>query len=228
MRKPLSAEPVMTAPTLIDENKSKVKARLFSQSPIVSAGHFSNLLLFFANRIRNRRVFDPLSLFSGCLFVTGLTIGCSSSDWLPSFSFCSSDSSKSVTNEILIPQPYRIEITGGQYRWKVRYPGFDGILSTSDDVIIGPTIHIPEDTEILFELKSTDFVYLLSLPHFHRKEIAVPGLDFSIKVHPDTIGEFALEGDDLCGDSHPEMNGRLIVESRPQFESWLRQQAVIK
>ena len=218
----------MTAPTLINEIISQMNGPRFSQARVIPLDRSTHLLLTIARLIRNRRVFGKLSLLNAWLFVTGLTTGCSSSDWLSSLSIGSSDNSKSVKNEILIPKPYRIEITGGQHRWRIRYPGCDGILSTSDDVMTGPTIHLPEKTEILFQLKSNDFVYLMSLPHFHRKEIAVPGLDFSITFYPDKTGEFALEGDDLCGDSHPEMNGRLIVESTPQFESWLREQAAYK
>ena len=171
----------------------------------------------------NRYAFKSLCFFPACLFVIGLMTGCSSSACLTSLT---PGNGAAPANEILIPQPYRIEITGDQYQWHVRYPGFDGVLATSDDVMTGPVVHVPENTEIIFQLKSTDFVYLLSLPQFRLKEIAVPGLDFSITFRPDTMGEFAREGDDLCGDSHPEMTGRLIVESRPQFVSWLRQQAV--
>ena len=154
-----------------------------------------------------------------------LTFGCSPSDWPLSTDRKMPPDELLANVKIVMPQPYRIEITGRRYQWHVRYPGIDGMLATTDDVIVGTPVHVPENTEIIFQLKSTDFVYLLSLPELHLKEIAVPGLDFSITFHPDMIGDFTMEGDDMCGDPHPEMNSRLIVESRTQFERWLRQQA---
>ncbi len=165
-----------------------------------------------------RKGFSVLYL---CFFLS--ESGCSPADWPFAMHPLRTDD-VSAKVKISVPQPYRIEITGRQFQWQVRYPGFDGVLATKDDIITGPNVHVPENTEIVFELKSSDYVYLLSLPQLRLKEIAVPGLDFSLTLCPGTIGEFDLQGDDLCGDLHPEMSGRLIVESRPQFERWLRQQ----
>jgi heme/copper-type cytochrome/quinol oxidase subunit 2 len=130
-----------------------------------------------------------------------------------------------VNREFEIPNPYRIEIIGGNYHWRVRYPGIDRVSAAFDDGIVDPVIHVPENTEIVLHLKSTDFVYLFSLPQLHLKEVAVPGLDFFLTVRPMTIGEIAWEGDDMCGDPHPELNGRIVVHSIPKFENWLRQHA---
>ena len=128
-------------------------------------------------------------------------------------------------NPVQIPEPYTIEITGTDYRWRVRYPGIDGLLATNDDVIRFRDVHIPTETNVELVLKSADFVYGLALPEFQKREIAVPNLEFRVCLRPTVSGTYALNGDEFCGDPHPELTGVLIVESRERFQQWLVQQS---
>lgn len=41
---------------------------------------------------------------------------------------------------------------------------------------------------------------------------------------PAGVGRFALDGDELCGDPHPELQGHLVVESRDHFLAWFEEQ----
>lgn len=127
---------------------------------------------------------------------------------------------------VQISEPYSIEMSGNQFRWLVRYPGADGILRTADDVLSQRDVHIPVGITIDLKLKSNDYVYLLSLPEFRAKEVAVPTLEFSLQFRAEDIGEYTLDGDEFCGDPHPELKGRLFVESIEQFQDWIRHQPV--
>jgi heme/copper-type cytochrome/quinol oxidase subunit 2 len=134
----------------------------------------------------------------------------------------SHEGSNNRTN--VVPQvcePYEIEITGSKDRWHVRYPGVDGRLASGSKVRTIRNIHVPLRTTIVFVLKSTDYVYVLSLPQYRLKEIAVPELEFRMEFRAEDPGRFALVGDPLCGDPNVEMQGQLIVEARDQFVDWL-------
>jgi cytochrome c oxidase subunit II len=133
-----------------------------------------------------------------------------------------SDSQSVAT--VQINEPYVIEITGGKYQWHVRYPGVDGILATTDDVLTQRDIHVPLDTDVELLLKSRDFVYSLALPEFKLREIAVPELALRMDFHPAKTGQYQLVGDEFCGDPHPELTGTLFVESTDQFKKWLVEQ----
>ena len=132
------------------------------------------------------------------------------------------------TVPILVSNPYLIEITGRNYQWRVRSPGADGVFNTADDLHSARDIYVPLDTTIILQLKSDDFVYLLSLPALGAKEIAVPGLDFKLTVRAENVGEFVLDTDQLCGIEHPEMKGRFVVESRDVFRDRVRKESAAR
>ena len=124
----------------------------------------------------------------------------------------------------VIREPYCIEVTGHEYHWDVRYPGADGLLATDDDRLTVRNVHVPQGTDVVLLLKSLDYVYVMKLPQFGLKEMAVPTLEFRMSFHPQEAGQFALLGDELCGDPHPELKGHLIVEPREHFLAWLNRQ----
>ena len=124
----------------------------------------------------------------------------------------------------VIHEPYCIEVTGHEYRWEVRYPGVDGLLATDDDLMTVRNVHVPQETDVVLLLKSLDYVYVMALPKFGLKEMAIPTLEFRMSFHPQEAGQFALLGDELCGDPHPELKGHLIVEPREHFLAWLHRQ----
>ena len=123
-----------------------------------------------------------------------------------------------------IREPYCIEITGNNYRWRVRYPDADGGGQQQGGGSISRDVHVPLQTDVVLVLKSDDYVYTVTLPKFGLKEIAVPSLEFRMEFRSSDAGRFPLLGDQLCGDPHPELQGDLIVESREHFLQWLKDQ----
>ena len=114
-----------------------------------------------------------------------------------------------------------IEVRGDNYRWFVRYPGADDVLHSGDDIVVQRDLILPIHVDTHLHLKSNDLVYSLSLPHLGLKEIAVPELDFGLNFKPEQVGTFALRGDQLCGYSHTNLIGQLIVKSADDFDAWL-------
>lgn len=104
-----------------------------------------------------------------------------------------------------------IQVTGEEFNWHFRYPGQDGVLGTDDDDFSVQDMYLPENTEIVLQLASNDYLYSFALPELELREIAVPGLSFELKFR--TKGEQTLQllGDQLCGFSHETLIGNVYV-----------------
>lgn len=117
-----------------------------------------------------------------------------------------------------------VEVTGDDFNWHIRYPGQDGQLGTSDDILTRRHLHLPTQTDVVLQLKSNDFVYSLALPDWRLKEIAVPELEFSLQFRTGDRGTYQLKGDQMCGYAHPNLLGNMVVLGEDDFQAWLREQ----
>lgn len=114
----------------------------------------------------------------------------------------------------------KIEMTGHDFKWNSRYAGEDGQLDSDDDIHAKQILHVPLDAEVELILKSRDYLYSLEVPLAKKKEIAVPDLTFSLQFKADKIGTFEMPGDQMCGYTHPDLMGTLVVESQEDFAKW--------
>lgn len=100
--------------------------------------------------------------------------------------------------------PLVIEITGEQFAWIARYPGYDNQLgrfnyeyidtqnkvgidlsdTASFDDFTSGRIHIPVDQDILFKIHSKDVIHSVFIPHFRLKMDATPGMPTSLSFRP--------------------------------------------
>jgi heme/copper-type cytochrome/quinol oxidase subunit 2 len=125
------------------------------------------------------------------------------------------------SNQATISEPVCIELTGAEHRWRIKYP--TGLSRAETDLLqAGNDLHVPVGVQVVLILKSTDFIYTLAIPDFDLKEIAVPELEFRMTLCPTHTGEYPLIGEELCAVDEEESPGRLIVESRGEFQAWLR------
>ena len=116
-----------------------------------------------------------------------------------------------------------VEVTGRQFEWRVRYPGKDGTLSTPDDLHTVNELHVPVDEEIVVAIKSDDVLHDFFLPNLRIKQDVVPGMKQFVWFKPLKRGTYDIVCAELCGWGHYKMKGRLTVESRARYESWLAQ-----
>ncbi|MBZ0266866.1 hypothetical protein K8I85_01810 [bacterium] len=114
-----------------------------------------------------------------------------------------------------------VRMTGGNYRWQVRYAGADGAFDTADDRHATREVHVPAGVPVTLELRSEDYIYTMALPHLDLKEIAVPDLEFALRFEMDEAGEYPLRGDQMCGYQHPDLMGTLVVEGKDAFDAWV-------
>lgn len=120
-------------------------------------------------------------------------------------------------SEFIIPTPLEIEVTGTKFHWQIQYPGADGKLGTADDLYGDRVLHVPLEADARIHLRSRDYVYSFALPHLGLKEIAVPEMEFFLDFVAEQAGTFELRGDQLCGFTHPDLLGRLVVVSREGY-----------
>ena len=116
-----------------------------------------------------------------------------------------------------------LRITGKDFRWHILYPGPDAVLDTADDIADQRHLHLPARRDIAIDLRSDDYVYSLHLPDLEVTELAVPGKPYLLQFQTENPGHYRLMGSQLCGYTHPELLGDLVVQTEELFDAWLRQ-----
>lgn len=91
-----------------------------------------------------------------------------------------------------------------------------------DDVHHVNDLHIPVDTDVMVNLKSMDVLHSFFLPNLRIKQDAVPGHVIPMWFRAKDTGTFDLVCAELCGWGHYKMKGRLTVQSKADFDDWLR------
>jgi cytochrome c oxidase subunit II len=119
------------------------------------------------------------------------------------------------------PMAPTVEVSARQFEWRLRYPGEDGILGTKDDLFDVNDLHVPVGEDTLVNLKSMDVLHSFFLPNLRVKQDAVPGMLIPVWFRPLVEGEFDIPCAELCGWGHYKMKGRLVVQSRPEYEKYL-------
>lgn len=121
-------------------------------------------------------------------------------------------------------RPFPVRVTGRDYRWHILYPGPDGRLGTPDDRQGTRDLHLPRGAEVEVDLRSEDFAYGFYLPQFEVLEVAMPGSPFLVRLTTLEEGTFELLGNQMCGYTHPELIGRVVVHPAAEYAAALREQ----
>lgn len=135
------------------------------------------------------------------------------------------------------------EAVGQQWHWSYRFPGEDGQFGNvdirhmtpenpfgmdpedptgRDDILIAsPIVHLPLDQPMRAWLRSKDVLHDFAVPQFRVKMDLVPGHVSYAWFTPTVAGEYEILCEELCGFAHHTMRGRVVVEERADFETWL-------
>jgi len=120
-------------------------------------------------------------------------------------------------------QPPIAEVTGRQFEWRIRYANTDGIIGTADDVFTVNQLHLPEGEMAVLAIKSQDVLHGFFLPNVRVKQDVVPGMKQFVWFKPLKSGQYDIVCAELCGWGHYKMKGRMTIESRADFDKWLRE-----
>ena len=140
----------------------------------------------------------------------------------------------------------RIEVTGQQFQWNIRYPGADGQFGTTkpeliddpsnflgldpddpasrDDLVL-PVMAVPVNREVELILRSKDVTHAFFVRELRIKQDTVPGMTIPLRFKPNKIGHFEIACAELCGLGHYKMRSTIQVLSDEDYASWLEDQA---
>lgn len=116
------------------------------------------------------------------------------------------------------PDALRIEVTGYQWWWKVRY------LDGEKQVELANEIHLPLNREVEFTLKSGDVIHSFWIPSLGGKVDMIPGRETHLTLTPTMNGIFGSLCAEYCGASHALMRLSVVVEEKSKFDDWLSHQ----
>ena len=119
-----------------------------------------------------------------------------------------------------------VDVTAFQWQWAFAYPeaGIEVVGGPADDT---PTLVLPADSTVQFNLESLDVVHSFWITAFRFKHDIIPGSPstFSVEIN-DQLGDFPNAGvcAEYCGLDHAFMRFGVQVLPPDQFEAWLGEQ----
>mgnify|MGYP003594517904 CR=1 FL=1 len=110
----------------------------------------------------------------------------------------------------------RIDVTGEQWWWRVRYPRPDGTF-----VELANELHLPRGETVDLRLDSADVIHSFWVPSLGGKLDMFPGRVNRLALRPTRDGIYRGACAEYCGASHALMAFHAVVEDRTHFDRWL-------
>jgi cytochrome c oxidase subunit II len=88
-----------------------------------------------------------------------------------------------------------------------------------------PTLYLPVDEPVRFELSSPDVVHSFWVPAFNYKLDVIPGRDNAFELTPTREGTYVGRCAELCGTYHSRMLFNVEIVSAAEYEEHLRELA---
>ena len=114
----------------------------------------------------------------------------------------------------------RVEVTGHQWWWEVRYLTADGAFL----FVTANEIHIPAGVPVRFDVRTADVIHSFWVPRLGRKIDLIPGRVNSIWLQADEPGTYTGQCAEYCGQQHAHMGLLVVAEGAAAFEAWLEHQ----
>lgn len=144
------------------------------------------------------------------------------------------------------PEPdMTVEVMGQQWSWTFNYgvgeqdptatagedengePDFayDDYVYFSGTGRVIPTLYLPVDQTVQFNLHSPDVIHDFGVPSFLVKMDVIPGRVNKLQVTPTVEGTYAGKCYELCGVSHSRMLFNVEVVSQAEYDAYLAELA---
>jgi cytochrome c oxidase subunit II len=129
--------------------------------------------------------------------------------------------------------PLTVTVYGKQWAWdfnyeyegqEAHYSGVQAQLDTEGEAGVRdtlPTLYLPVDVPVHFELKSRDVAHSFWIPQFLQKRDMLPGKTNHLYLTPQEEGRFDGKCAELCGEYHSEMLFNVEVVSELEFQQRL-------
>ena len=126
------------------------------------------------------------------------------------------------------------EVTARQFEWRIRYPKLGREFKSQAEIkkwLAGPQegdlytvndIHVPVHQNSLVYIRSMDVQHSFFVPALRVKQDAVPGQVIPLWFGTTAEGDFDLTCTELCGWGHYKMRGRVLAQTRSEYEAYLK------
>ncbi|WP_217475801.1 cytochrome c oxidase subunit II [Stutzerimonas stutzeri] len=114
----------------------------------------------------------------------------------------------------------RVEVSGEQWWWRVRYR-----TEAGEAVELANEIRLPVGERVAFSLTSPDVIHSFWIPSLGGKVDMIPGRTNQLVLEPTKTGTFRGACAEYCGTAHALMNFAVVVMTREAFDQWLAEQA---
>jgi cytochrome c oxidase subunit 2 len=127
----------------------------------------------------------------------------------------------STTNDLRRAEPgaLKIEVTGYQWWWEVRYP--------DDDVVTANEIHIPAGRPVEIGLLTEDVIHSFWVPELAGKVDQIPGQRNVIRLKADEPGTYRGFCAEFCGLQHAKMQFLVIADTPADFARWITRRQLV-
>lgn len=114
-----------------------------------------------------------------------------------------------------------VEVVGFRWSWTFNYLDEDVYeIGTPQQ---SPTLWLPVDEKVRFELTSPDVIHSFWVPDWLFKLDLIPGRLNQFEVTPNKTGTFAGKCAELCGTDHSRMLFNVNVVSRAEFDAHIEE-----
>jgi len=96
--------------------------------------------------------------------------------------------------------------------------------NNDDVVIVGDDLHLLVGKPVKVLLRSIDVLHDFYVPQFRAKMDMVPGMVTYFWFVPTRTGTFEALCFELCGIGHPNMRGKVVVDTESDYQAWLQKQ----
>jgi cytochrome c oxidase subunit II len=111
-----------------------------------------------------------------------------------------------------------VSVIGFRWSWAFNYTE-DGVYDVGTaEVEDIPTLYLPVNESVVFELESPDVIHSFWIPAFLMKMDVFPDRLNKFEVTPNKVGEYAGRCAELCGVDHARMLFRVKVVERPEYD----------
>jgi cytochrome c oxidase subunit II len=122
------------------------------------------------------------------------------------------------------PQPenaLEVVVTGHQFWWEYRYPHLNIVTANELHVPVSDPAH---PTPTFLTLLSADTDHSFWVPRLNGKTDLIPNHPNQMWIDPHETGLFLGQCAQYCGTQHALMLLRVYVQSREDFDRWVREQ----
>ena len=114
----------------------------------------------------------------------------------------------------------RVEVTGEQWWWRVRYLDAGGRV----DFVTANEIHIPAGRAVDLTLKSADVLHSFWVPELAGKLDMIPGRVNRLRISASRPGTYRGQCAEYCGGPHGFMAFAVVALDDAAFEQWAARQ----